>query len=278
MTFPLSPVRSECDSLADIDDLDAFLASKGPLSRWGTPPLEHIAAAADAAEFEEEYHGSAGEDGTLDRAYLRHISSDTEINAAADAQVAATFERASPRNASLAGETDVVHSLLRRAQLPPEVLALSYNILTAYTQRLCLVPCPHTYPLSLLTVSALALAVAYTNDYAPNSSWWSYRVCKSLWTAQQIDNAMLSVLATLDWSLFKYGSPPMLDCATNVLLKRAPATRRDQQAVKPPPLTISIEDATACWVGGQLTPNSTPPSSAKESPPQQGVHPTFFFS
>ena len=34
-----SPTLSACDSLADVDDLDAFLESHGRLSRWPTPPL-----------------------------------------------------------------------------------------------------------------------------------------------------------------------------------------------------------------------------------------------
>ena len=38
ITFPPSPSLSACDSLADIDDLDAFLEAQGRLSHWPTPP------------------------------------------------------------------------------------------------------------------------------------------------------------------------------------------------------------------------------------------------
>ena len=38
ITYPPSPAISICDSLADIDDLDAFLEAQGQLSHWPTPP------------------------------------------------------------------------------------------------------------------------------------------------------------------------------------------------------------------------------------------------
>ena len=37
--FPLSPSLSDCDSLDDIDDLDAFLEAQGQISHFPTPPL-----------------------------------------------------------------------------------------------------------------------------------------------------------------------------------------------------------------------------------------------
>ena len=39
MLLPPSPALSACDSLADIDDLDAYILAQGPLSRFATPPL-----------------------------------------------------------------------------------------------------------------------------------------------------------------------------------------------------------------------------------------------
>jgi len=38
--LPPSPVPSDYDSLAGIDDLDAFLDSKGVLSQFPTPPMK----------------------------------------------------------------------------------------------------------------------------------------------------------------------------------------------------------------------------------------------
>jgi len=43
IAFPPSPALSACDSLADIDDLEAFLQSQGSLSHFPTPPLKEFA-------------------------------------------------------------------------------------------------------------------------------------------------------------------------------------------------------------------------------------------
>ena len=45
MLLPPSPALSACDSLADIDDLDAYILAQGPLSRFATPPLLSYKAA-----------------------------------------------------------------------------------------------------------------------------------------------------------------------------------------------------------------------------------------
>jgi hypothetical protein len=38
IAFPPSPALSDCDSLDDIDDLDAYLDAQGRLSHFPTPP------------------------------------------------------------------------------------------------------------------------------------------------------------------------------------------------------------------------------------------------
>ena len=38
IAFPPSPALSDCDSLDDIDDLDAYLDAQGQLSHFPTPP------------------------------------------------------------------------------------------------------------------------------------------------------------------------------------------------------------------------------------------------
>lgn len=58
-TFPLSPAFSDCDSLAGIDDLDAFLDAQGKLSQWPTPPLkreleEDLEVTSEESECESE--------------------------------------------------------------------------------------------------------------------------------------------------------------------------------------------------------------------------------
>ena len=55
MAFPPSPVLSECDTLADMVDLDAYLAAQGPLSNFPTPPLKAgVAVSVHVEEFDVE--------------------------------------------------------------------------------------------------------------------------------------------------------------------------------------------------------------------------------
>lgn len=64
-SFPPSPSFSDCDSLAGIDDLDAFLASKGKLSHWPTPPLKReIEEDLEAPSEESDDESEDGVDGT----------------------------------------------------------------------------------------------------------------------------------------------------------------------------------------------------------------------
>jgi hypothetical protein len=59
--FPLSPAFSDCDSLAGIDDLDAFLDAQGKLSQWPTPPLKM--ASVEELEVSSEDSDCESEDG-----------------------------------------------------------------------------------------------------------------------------------------------------------------------------------------------------------------------
>ena len=57
--YPHSPAFSDCDSLAGIDDLDAFLDAQGKLSQWPTPPLrremeEDLEVPSEESEDESE--------------------------------------------------------------------------------------------------------------------------------------------------------------------------------------------------------------------------------
>lgn len=62
--FPPSPAFSDCDSLAGIDDLDAFLDAQGKLSQWPTPPLKReIEEDLEVPSEESDYESEDGVDG-----------------------------------------------------------------------------------------------------------------------------------------------------------------------------------------------------------------------
>jgi len=63
-SFPPSPAFSDCDSLAGIDDLDAFLDAKGKLSHWPTPPSKReIEEDLEVPSEESDYESEDGVDG-----------------------------------------------------------------------------------------------------------------------------------------------------------------------------------------------------------------------
>jgi hypothetical protein len=61
---PPSPAWSDCDSLDGIDDLDAFLDSKGQLSHFPTPPV--FASLKDDTIVEEMELEMSDDEGELD--------------------------------------------------------------------------------------------------------------------------------------------------------------------------------------------------------------------
>lgn len=186
-----------------------------------------------------------------------------------DTHTATTLARESCNGAiPTACEVDLIYDLLVRAQLPSEILALSYNILRRYST---LKSFDSSYAADLLTVAAFALAVTYTSDHPPKSSWWACFVCNDLWTAPDIDAMMLSMLVTLDWSLHSLSSPQAMGRAAVVLLPppSLPITPQtfvesEQPQSKLPPLTISVGNAPPSWLNAQLTPDDTPPWTPME--------------
>ncbi|KAK4541827.1 hypothetical protein LTR36_007359 [Oleoguttula mirabilis] len=253
-SFPPSPALSACDSLADIDDLDAFLESKGPLSHFATPPL--LAKAVADVQTIEVFDDSDDEydDYDVDYAHTATLFAGETCNGAIPT----------------ACEVDLVYDMLIRAQLPAELLALSYNILRRHATLKSFDSC---YAADLLTVSAFALAVTYTSDHPPRSSWWSCFVCNDLWNAADIDRMMLSMLVTLDWSLHSLSSPQAMDRAMSHLVppKSLPLMTPQKYIEEPqfPPIklplnTITIENTSQCWLHDQLTPEDILPWTPME--------------
>jgi len=184
--------------------------------------------------------------------------------------------------------------MLDLAKLPLEILALAYNILADYNFQddgysLTL------HPSNLVVTCTLVLAVDYTTDHAPRTSWWSRHVCQGRWTAKQIDKVMLHVWSSLDWNLHRFASqeavehgmdqlksdPPiehavpelMHSYSTDSLVQ--PANVGDtvltpriiayelQLPLRLVPMKPNVMVSTV-WAPGQITPNDTPRVSAIE--------------
>jgi len=249
--LPPSPSPS-CDSLDGIEDLDAYLEAMGPLSRFATPPPRPPDSAIVIAQ---------PSDAKQDTEFFPRQFDNT---------------RAARFFTSRTGATSIwthgpVLNMLNRASLPPEVLALSYCILTGCYRREINSPLePSLVQAELRVVSCLALAQAYTSDIPHRTSWWAHHVCGDSITTRQLNDAMLETLAALDWNLHQFTSPPALQHALDLMLNGeiSPNSPRDHQTSRR--LAISIDGATsAFWERGMLTPECTPPPSAVESTPHR---------
>ena len=188
MIFPPSPALSVCDSLDGIEDLDAFLASQGALSHFPTPPLDNVPY-KDTIE-------PAAADSELDLAVSQGlVLTDPIANAFAHATTAGS--------APTPYIADTLHHILVNADLPLEVIAIAFSMLSFLeADTRSLVECPP----DLLVLAALSLAVSYTDDHAPGPSWYSNHVCKGTHTARRIDQVTLELLATLDWHICRFAT------------------------------------------------------------------------
>ncbi|KAM3423893.1 hypothetical protein BST61_g1288 [Cercospora zeina] len=185
MIYPPSPALSACDSLDGIDDLDAFLAAQGRLSHFPTPPPTKTEPRVAVIGLPLDDDDKPLEDSLVC----------TDPIANAFAREAALETRPSPQDA------DAIHSILVRADLPLEVVAVAFNMISAPRMSSCTLS---GYTPDLLTVAALSLVVSYTDDHAPLPAWYSRYVCRHAHSPQRINSTALELFAALDWRLHSF--------------------------------------------------------------------------
>ncbi|KAK0276011.1 hypothetical protein LTR91_002453 [Friedmanniomyces endolithicus] len=280
-TFPASPALSACDSLDD-QDLEALLAGLGSLSQYATPPLKDCVTVEIREVLEDESEdGDEGDCFDYSRIALHF----------------AEQNRNDP-TAHFHHDTTLIEDILSRAQLPPELLAISFNILQLYRSHQLSNPTGdrRLFPADLLTVAALALSLSYTHDHPPQSSWWAREICRTRFSPSEIDHAIRHVLLTVDWALHRLSTPQAIERAMEVLFPvpsrpaaevlavlepRFPAPTSPAveivvvqesvtwRASKPAPAPLKIAIGTslcATWAEGQLTPADTPLGSPLDVP------------
>ncbi|KAK1059632.1 hypothetical protein LTR12_002080 [Friedmanniomyces endolithicus] len=270
-TFPASPALSACDSLDD-QDLEALLAGLGSLSRFATPPLKDGVTVKIDEVLEDESEDGDEVDGLDYPRIALHFADQTSNSASTRFHHDATLMK----------------DILSRAQLPPELLAISFNIIRLYSSHQSPNPTSNqnVLPADLLTVATLALSLSYTHDHPPTTSWWAREICCARWTASEIDHAILHVLLTVDWALHKLSTPQAIERAIEVLFSvpHSPAfeavnihqaaealSTTTKLALVPlkvvsVPLKIIIGNSSAAWAEGQLTPADTPLGSPLDVP------------
>ena len=276
IAFPPSPALSECDSLAGLD-LDAFLDAQGSLSHFPTPPLKETAV-VEIAEVSDEGDDLTTADHGIDCMCCEPNCACCTSLTSTDEHLAQLFSAEASRGLTRTlFATTSIRSMLCRAQLPPEILALSFNILAQHSRSFA--SNQTSRPSDLLSICAMTLAVSLTNDHPPSSAYWSHRICDSTWTAREIDQSTLGMLLDLDWRLHELSSPRAIE-RTMAKLFTKPASIDSTleptfdmlfagvQCEVPQPLVVTISDSAACWAEGQLTPGASPPCSAVVKPSQ----------
>ena len=261
--FPPSPAPSASDSLADIEDLDAFLDAQGQLSHWPTPPPAESKDSAVVTAYEYDSADSDDEDDGDDELW-RIAASLTEI--------------ASVESKASDVDVELVLRILIRADVPPEVLALAFNILrTVASSARQLVSSEGVSSPDLNIAACLSLATTFTSDKPPGADHWARHACRGTWTAQRIDATVLQFLTLHDVRLLELSSPAAIDAALHELCviaqcpsgdldhedkdiepqksENADVTELDSPA---PPLTISTSNSSAQWAHGAWTPAETP--------------------
>ena len=171
----------------------------------------------------------------------------------------------------------MIERMLVRAQLPPEVLALAYNIVLGLDCHSRPVGSFYSAPNDLIVVSALSLAVSYTNDQPPTPKYWSRIVCDGAWTLIRIDKTVLQLCAALDWRLHGYSAPNAISQALDAFDRSIPHMpvvwlsskprkthdRRDFTVTEK--LKLIVDGGSTHWVNGQVTPDESPIKFGQDS-------------
>lgn len=163
----------------------------------------------------------------------------------------------------------MIERILIRAGLPPEVLALAYNIICGLDCNSLPVGSFYSAPNDLIVVTALSLAVSYTSDCPPTVRYWSRHVCDGTWTPTRIDKTTLQVYAALGWRLHEYSAPDAIRRAMAEFVPCLPARTLELRTREPVGADFAVTEAlklvvggtSAYWMNGQVTPDGTPPNS-----------------
>lgn len=262
--FPPSPAFSDCDSLAGIDDLDAFLDAQGKLSQWPTPPLKReIEEDLEVPSEESDYESEDGVDG------MQRMLEDQKActNIIADLDIATVFARELRLDGPQAWDDILLmEEIFVRAELPIEVLALSFNIMSKLAKQQTIGILLQDLSLNLLVLATLSLASIHTNDHSPSPSYLARHVSVESTTGKQVDGAIIAVMTALDWRVHDCSEGAAILSTLHLFERREPPPHTahfaqdlyDEPFLKPQPLRfdMAVRGETQ-WANGQLTPGAS---------------------
>ncbi|KAF7187685.1 hypothetical protein HII31_11024 [Pseudocercospora fuligena] len=220
MLFPPSPALSECDSLDGIDDLDAFLASKGKLSHFPTPPPQKkdtiIINTAELSDSSSEHSFDSNME-----VYTYHYYA--AMNYRQEATMGRLFSRTDDLKLSKLWES------LDEVQLPLEILELTMSILLRLRHRDengLLSPDHYRIDWYLIVTAALMLASDYLDDIPRKITWWRDWLCHEGADLLPLIEAKTMLLKSIDWALHSCASPHAMAAAR----RRLPGGRSSESS------------------------------------------------
>ncbi|KAG9590630.1 hypothetical protein KCU97_g7388, partial [Aureobasidium melanogenum] len=242
-----SPALSFCDSLSS-PDLDAYLDSLSPLSQLPSPTMK------EAWWREETLHG-------------RHDSLTSDISASITiaANVLCNITSCDSCSSIKPLQTKVTQ-FLSKSLVPMETVALTYNILSQ--PAVAAMHCWHGNPTAfakimqihgpesdgscqraLVILSALNVAVSFTEDHPRNLFYWSRQVAGGIFSTEQISAINRILLAKLDWSIHPLAAPKAIEAALATLSGPEVVTHDKHSAFTP--FIVGEEDALRLILGPQ---------------------------
>ncbi|KAH0101454.1 hypothetical protein KCU66_g14968, partial [Aureobasidium melanogenum] len=150
--------------------------------------------------------------------------------------------------------------------VPMETVALTYNILSQ--PAVAAMHCWHGNPTAfakimqihgpgsdgscqraLVILSALNVAVSFTEDYPRNLFYWSRQVAQGIFSTEQISAMNRILLAKLDWSIHPLAAPKAIEAALATLSGPEVVAHDKHSAFTP--FIVGEEDALRLILGPQ---------------------------
>lgn len=176
-------------------------------------------------------------------------------------------------------QTKVTH-FLSNSRVPIETVALTYNILSQ--PAVAAMHCWHGNPTAfakimqihgpdsdgscqraLVILSALNVAVSYTEDSPRTLFHWSRQVAGNIFSTEQISAMNRMLLAKLDWSIHPLAAPKAIEAALGILSGSEGVAHDKHSGLTP--IIVGEEDALRLILGpqtfiqhGLATPDQSP--------------------
>jgi hypothetical protein len=167
----------------------------------------------------------------------------------------------------------MITQFLNNSRVPMETVALAYNILAQ--PAVAAMHCWHSNPTAfasghmqskimqmhgpesdascqraLVILSALSVAVSFTEDHSRNLFHWSRQVAGGIFSTEQISTMNRIVLAKLEWSIHPLAAPVAIEAALAILLGSGVITHSKQSSLTP---FVVDEDETLRLIFGPKT-------------------------